>query len=407
MKARTLLLMALVGAATISVGAYYSRRGDAPAALTTAAVTRGAIVSVVQATGTVQPVTTVQVGSQVSGIVESLSADFNSIVRKGQVLARLDQSTFISSLEQARASLANAQADAERLRVAKAASDAALARARELSARDLLPAADLQSAETDARTAAAQVTAADAKIVQAKAAVESAQVDLAKTVVASPIDGVVTARSVDVGQTVSASFSAPTLFVIAADLSKMQVNASVDESDVGQVAVGQRVSFTVDAYPSDTFAGAVSQVRLDPATVNNVVTYATIIDAANPSLKLKPGMTANATIEVARRDDVLRVPSAALRFKPDPAVLAQYGAASAFSVPGKAVWVLRGNTLAPVPVTSGITDATYTEITGNALPEGALVVTRAASTSASSSPAPASATGNPLLPSRPNRLPGR
>jgi HlyD family secretion protein len=388
MRRRTLLPVALVAAATISAGAYYSHRGDAGSTLTTAAVTRGSIVSVVSATGTVQPVTTVQVGSQVSGIVESLSADFNSIVRKGQVLARLDQSTFASALEQARASLGNAEAELERLRVAKTAADSALVRAQELSSRQLLPAQDLQTAMTDSRTAAAQVVGAEAKVKQAQSAVESAQVNLAKTVI------------------VSASFSAPTIFVIAADLTKMQLNASIDESDVGQVAAGQSVSFSVDAYPAETFRGTVSQVRLDAATVNNVVTYAAIIDASNPELKLKPGMTANATIEVARREDVLRVPAAALRFKPDTAVLAQYaGGTAAPSTPaGRTLWVMTGNTIAPVTVKAGASDGTNTEIAGAPVPEGALVVTRAVSasgSSSSSSSARPATTGNPLLPSRP------
>ena len=392
----------------MSVGAWYSRRDDPAVTLTTAAVTRGSIVSAVSATGTLQPVTTVQVGTQVSGIIESLSADFNSMVRKGQVLAKLDQSTYASSLEQARASLVNAEAEAERLRVAKTAADSALARARELSARQLIPAQDLQTAENDTRTAAAQVTAADAKVRQAKSAVDSAQVNLAKTVIASPIDGVVTARNVDVGQTVAASFSAPTLFVIAADLSKMQVNANIDESDVGQVLPGQAVTFHVDAYPNDTFTGTVSQVRLDPTTTNNVVVYSAIIDAPNPQLTLKPGMTASATIEVARRDDVLRVPAAALRFKPDASVLAQYaGGAAAPSAPaGTTLWIKNGATIAPVTVRAGASDGANTEVTGSSLSEGAQVVTRAASASASSTPASASA-NNPLLPSRPNRQPGR
>ena len=208
----------------------------------------------------------------------------------------------------------------------QSAAEMALTRARELSAKQLLPAADLQTAETASRSAAAQVVGADAKTQQARSAVQTAQVNLAKTVIESPIDGVVIARNVDVGQTVAASLSAPTLFVIAADLSKMQVNANIDESDLGNVAPDQAVTFRVDAYPSETFRGTVSQVRLNPTTVQNVVTYAAIIDAPNPELKLKPGMTANVTIEVARRDDVLRVPAAALRFKPDADVLARFGA---------------------------------------------------------------------------------
>jgi len=312
MKRKTLALLALVVAATITVGAFYTRRGDDAPAFTTEAVSRGDIVNVVSSTGTVQAVTTVEVGSQVSGTIESLGADFNSIVKKGQLLAKLDQSTYISAVEQAKASLVNAEAEVERLQVAKTAADAALSRARDLASRQLIPTADLQTAETSSASAKAQVAGAEAKVVQARAAVKTAQVNLDKTTILSPIDGVVIARNVDVGQTVAASFSAPTLFLIAADLSDMQVNASIDESDVGQIRNGEPVTFRVDAYPNDTFKGTVSQVRLDPATVQNVVTYAAIINAPNEALKLKPGMTANVTIEVARRDDVLRVPTAAL-----------------------------------------------------------------------------------------------
>jgi HlyD family secretion protein len=398
MKRKTLALLTLILAATISLGAYYSRRGDAAPALTTATASRGDIVTVVSATGTLQAVTTVQVGSQVSGTVEALFADFNSMVRKGQVLARLDQSTYATAVDQAKAALVSAEAEAERLRVAKWAADAALSRARDLSAKQLLPAADLESADTAARSAASQVVGADAKIVQARSAVRTAQVNLEKTVVASPIDGVVIARNVDVGQTVAASLSAPTLFIIAADLSQMQLNASIDESDLGQIRQNQAVTFRVDAYPSETFTGTVSQVRLNPTTVNNVVTYAAIIDAPNAALQLKPGMTANATIQVTRRDGVLRVPSAALRFKPDAEVLAHFGSQPAPK--GPLVWVSNGTTISPVSVRPGASDGTFTEILGDSLAEGALLVTRAttdASRTASAAPA-ATGAGNPLMP---------
>ena len=407
MKRKTLALVTLILAATIGLGAYYAKRGDAAPALTTAASTRGDIVIVVSATGTLQAVTTVQVGSQVSGSVEALYADFNAMVRKGQVLAKLDQSTYATAVDQAQASLVSAEAEAERLRVGKWAADAALARARDLSAKQLLPAADLESAETAARSAASQVVGGDARIVQARSAVRTAQVNLAKTVIASPIDGVVIARNVDVGQTVAASLSAPTLFVIAADLSQMQLNASIDESDMGRISKGQAVSFTVDAYPGDTFEGRVREVRLNPTITNNVVTYAAIIDAPNPALKLKPGMTANATIEVARRDDVLRVPSAALRFKPDAEVLAHFAEGDAPAVPkGPVVWVSNGTTIVPVSVRPGASDGTFTEILGDSLAEGALLVTRAtAAVSSTSSSAAASRAGNPLMPA--TRSPAR
>jgi len=411
MRHRTLLLVALIVAATISVGAYYSRRGDAEIALTTDAAARGDIVTAIQSTGTLEAVTTVQVGSQVSGIIEALNADFNSMVRKGQVLAKLDQSTFASALEQAQASLVSAEADTERLRVARQAADVALTRARDLASKQLLPAADLQTAETNARSAAAMVVGADAKVKQARSAVDQTRVSLEKTVIASPIDGVVTARNVDVGQTVAASFSAPTLFVIAADLSDMQVNASIDESDVGQVRAGQRVTFRVDAYPSETFEGRVRQVRLDPTTVQNVVTYSTIIDAPNPKLLLKPGMTANVTIEVARRDGVIRVANAALRFRPDADTLARYApgaASSSLAAKAPTVWVSNGTAISPVAVRVGASDGSHTEVIDPPFGEGTLLVTRAASAAAASKPSTPSGSGNPLMPTRPGgpRPPG-
>ncbi|MEO6237766.1 MAG: efflux RND transporter periplasmic adaptor subunit [Vicinamibacterales bacterium] len=400
MKRKSLALVMLIVAATISLGAYYSRRTGTAPVLTTAAVTRGSIVSVISATATVQAVTTVQVGSQVSGTVESLRADFNQLVRKGDVLATLDQSLYATALEQTRASLVSAQAEAERLRVGHAAAAVALSRARELSSRQLLAAADLETAESEVRSAAAQVIGADAKVTQARSAVQTAQVHLAKTVIASPIDGVVIARNVDVGQTVAASLSAPVLFIIAADLSKMQLSASIDESDLGQVQSGQVVTFRVDAYPSDTFRGTVSQVRLNPTTVSNVVTYAAMIDAPNAAMKLKPGMTANVTIEVARRDDVLRVPSVALRFRPDAITLEQFGVKGAPSSASKSptVWLSDGTTVSPVIVNTGATDGAQTEILGVPLAEGALVITRATAASSETSRAATAGTGNPLMP---------
>ncbi|HET7694801.1 MAG TPA: efflux RND transporter periplasmic adaptor subunit [Vicinamibacterales bacterium] len=401
MKRTTLASAGLIVAATVGFGAYYSMRAEPAPALTTAAVTRGDIVNVVSATGTLQAVTTVQVGSQISGTVESLHADYNSMVRKGQLLARLDSSTYATALEQAQAALQSAEAEVERLRVARAAADAALVRARELTARQLLPAADLQTAETDSRTAAAQLVGAEARVAQARSGVRTAQVNLSKTVITSPIDGVVIARNVDVGQTVAASLSAPTLFIIAADLTQMQLNASIDESDLGQVAAGQTVTFTVDAYPSDRFSGTVSQVRLNATSVNNVVTYAAIVDAPNPALKLKPGMTATLTVEIARREGVLRVPAAALRFKPSAEVLARLESTPAQQPPkGPTLWIPSGKGIAPLPVKTGAADATYTEVIGSSLVEGATVVTRAAvpgDAAAAARPSSPNA-GNPLLP---------
>jgi HlyD family secretion protein len=304
----------------IAIGAggavFYAKRGDKEPTITTLKTSRGDIVDAVGATGTLQAVTTVTVGTQVSGIVEELYADFNSIVKKGQVVARLDPSILNTQVETAKANLTNAQANLERQKVAVEDAQSKLARARELTTRQLITKVDLENAEVTVKQADAQLKSTQSQIVQAEAAVNKAKVDLDHTVITAPIDGIVIKRSVDKGQTVAASMSAPELFIIAADLTKMQVNANIDESDVGRMRPGQAVTFRVDAYPAETFHGTVKQVRLNPTTVQNVVTYSTVIDVPNQDLKLKPGMTANVNIEIARRDNVLRVPNAALRFRP-------------------------------------------------------------------------------------------
>ncbi|HET7746057.1 MAG TPA: efflux RND transporter periplasmic adaptor subunit, partial [Vicinamibacteria bacterium] len=283
----------------------------------TAVADRGDVAEVVGATGTLQAVTTVQVGSQVSGTIQVLHADFNSQVTKGQVLARLDPSSFEARLGQARANLVAAQASVERQRAMVEDTRQKYERAKELAAENLLPRADLETAKSNHEGAAAQLKATQAAVTQAAAAVRQADVDLAHTVITSPIDGVVVARNVDVGQTVAASLQAPTLFVIANDLSQMQVSASIDEADVGRVRSGQEAAFRVDAYPSETFRGRVEQVRLQPITAQNVVTYNTIIAADNPGQKLMPGMTATVSIIVQESRAALRIPASALRFRPE------------------------------------------------------------------------------------------
>ena len=323
---KTLLIVAAV--AVIAAGGYgyyrYTQKPVAPT-ITTARITRGDIAETVGATGTLQAVTTVQVGTQVSGTIQELNADFNSLVRKGQVLARLDPSLIQSQIEQARANLIRAEADLERLRVALDDARTKLTRARELSEKKLIAQTELEAAEVAVRSAEAQLRSQQAGVTQSQASLKQNEVNLAHTVIESPIDGLVISRNVDVGQTVAASMSAPTLFVLAADLTKMQVLASLDESDVGRIRPGQLVHFRVDAFPTEEFTGNVTQVRLQPTTVQNVVTYQTVIDVPNPGLKLKPGMTANVNIEIARRADVLRVPNTALRFRPTPEIFAALG----------------------------------------------------------------------------------
>ncbi len=317
------VLLAALGAGSY---AYYRQSNTQPApSVMTSAVVRGDIADTVGATGTLQAVTTVQVGSQVSGSIQTLYADFNSLVRKGQVLARLDPSLFQTQIEQARANLIRAQADLERLKVALDDARTKLTRAQELSERQLIPRTELESSEVAVRSAEAQIRSADAQVTQAQASLNQNQVNLQHTVITAPIDGLVISRNVDAGQTVAASMNAPVLFVLAADLALMQVVANLDESDVGRIRPGQRVTFTVDAYPAEDFTGMVSQVRLQPQVVQNVVSYSTVIDVPNPGLKLKPGMTATVSVEIARKDNVLRVPNAALRFRPTNEVFAALG----------------------------------------------------------------------------------
>lgn len=408
MKRRSAIIIGLLVATGLTLGAFHARRADNAPAIVTAAVTRGDIRSEIAATGTVEAVTTVQVGTQVSGTIQALYADFNSIVRKGQLLARLDPSLFQTQVDSARANLTSAEANLQRMQVSLDDARVKADRARELSARQLIASADLDAATTTQDAAAAQVRAAQAQVAQARASLKQAEVNLEKTVITAPIDGIVIARSVDVGQTVAASLSAPTLFTLAADLREMQVKASIDESDLGAIADGQPVTFTVDAYPSKLFEGTVSQVRLEPTVEQNVVTYAAIISAPNPALELKPGMTANVTVETSRRDGVLRVPSAALRFKPNAELLARLGqqvpealTAGGRSQPGHGtVWTYDGQ-LHAVPVTVGLSDGAFTEVSSAALEEGAVLATRVDESAAS--PTAATASSNPLMAQPPRR----
>jgi HlyD family secretion protein len=307
-------------------GAYYlSHRPVPEPVVTTSKVTQGDVIESVGATGTLQAVTTVQVGSQVSGTIAELRADYNSLVHRGELLARLDPSLFQTQVEQARANLVRSQADVERLKVTLEDARTKLARAQELARRQLVPKTDLETAQVNVNAAEAQIKSSEAQVVQAQASLNQSQVNLEHTVITAPIDGIVVSRNVDVGQTVAASMQAPTLFILAADLTKMQVVASLDESDVGRIRPNQAVHFRVDAYPTDDFTGTVTQVRLQPQVQQNVVTYSTVISVPNPELKLKPGMTANVTIEIARRNNVIRVPTAALRFRPTNEIYAALG----------------------------------------------------------------------------------
>ncbi len=330
MLKRHWLIASLVIVAIAVFAAFQFKGNDKPQYFTTKA-DRGDIREVVEATGTINAVTTVQVGSQVSGTISRLNADFNSRVKKGQVIAQIDPSLFQGALLQAKADLANAkanlvasQANLEKAQAAAVQTKADYERTAGLAKEGVMSQQQFDLAKSNADSADAAVSAAKAAITQAiaqaqqkQAAVTVAQTNLDYTTIHAPIDGTVIARSVDVGQTVAASLQAPTLFTIAQDLTKMQVYASTDESDVGMIHSGQVVTFKVDAFPKDSFTGKVSQVRLNATTVQNVVTYSTIIDFDNPQMKLFPGMTAYITIPVADASNTLRVPNGALRYKPD------------------------------------------------------------------------------------------
>jgi HlyD family secretion protein len=415
-----LAISVLVLLIAAGVGYYRSTHGEETPTMVTAPVTSGDVIETVDATGTLQAVTTVQVGTQVSGTIKALHADFNSRVRRGQVIAELEPSLFEAQVEQARASLVRLEAEASRAAVQREDAQRKLRRAQELAERQLIPATELEAAEMTARQADASVRAADAQVVQAQASLNQSQVNLTHTIITAPIDGIVISRNVDVGQTVAASMQAPTLFVIARDLAEMQVNASIAESDIGRIQAGQSVSFRVDAYPGEVFAGRVSQVRLEPVVQQNVVSYVTTIDVPNRDLKLKPGMTANVTVEIAHLTNVLRVPNAALRVRPSDEMAAAIGRHTAeaeaerTTIPGPTheqgtagmrgaevaipsrhavVWIAKGGQLEQVPVRVSITDGSYTAILAGALSEGAEVVTSITRPSTTST-----TTRSPLLP---------
>jgi HlyD family secretion protein len=389
MKRRMLLTTAAALAGTVALTAYFHGAKAAEPAYTTAVVTRDDVVQTVKATGTLEAVTTVQVGSQVSGTISSLDADFNTQVRKGQVIARLEPSLLAAQVEQARATLVRLQADGERAQVALEDARVQQRRAETLSAQQLLPTSELEAARVATRQAEASAKSAQAQVTQARASLQQAQVNLSHTTITAPIDGTVISRNVDVGQTVAASMQAPVLFTIAQDLRHMQVNASIDEADIGSIATGQAATFQVDAYPGQVFTGSIRQVRLAPVVDQNVVSYVTVIDVPNPDLRLKPGMTATVAVQIARADDVLRVPTAALRFRAGKNA--------------RRVWVLGANdTLTAVRVETGVSNGTTTAVVGGALHERDRVVTGVVQTGAGSTSGSTGST-SPFVPQRPRR----
>jgi HlyD family secretion protein len=437
---RALALAGVVSVVALSAWTARAFRGPSHPVVTSAEITTGPIVRRIIATGTLQPVVTVQVGAQVSGTIQSLGADFNSIVHAGQVVARIDPALFEAALRQAEAALqqaeaAQAQAVANEKGYDTAVEDAQmkLKRAEALGATHLIPQSDLDAAHiamdqanADDRSGASQIVQAKAAVDQARAALEQAKVNLDHTVITSPIDGIVVSRDVDVGQTVAASVQAPTLFEIASDLTRMQVEVDIDEADVGGIDAGEPVTFQVDSYPGETFHGTVTAVRLQPVaqqttaatavgtpsaatttssssttstapaatstsnlsagTMATVISYATMVQISNEDEKLRPGMTAVVTLSGSRRAEAVRIPNGALAFRPTPDVLSAGGQAtgvlSAANDPvddptRRHVWRYDGTQFVAVPVRVGLADNQWTELVSGPLGKGDPVIVEA------------------------------
>ena len=330
----------------------------------TAKVQKGDITQTVRATGNLNPVTTIIVGTRVSGTIVALYVDYNSKVKKGQLIAQIDPTPFENELKQSEAEILNAKANLFKAEVTLKDAERTLKRKQELFKRELIARSELDDAETAYNTARAQYEIALAQVKKAEAGLMQAKTNLGYTRIVSPVDGVVIAKNVEVGQTVAASFQTPTLFTIAPDLTKMQVDTNVDEADISKIKPGMEVNFTVDAYPDKKFKGIVSQIRLSPTVTQNVVTYNVVISVDNSHLLLKPGMTANVTFVVNSKENVIKIPNSALRFKmPDSPPSKQQG-----------VWVIRGGKPFRVNVKTGISDGEWTELIEGDLKEGEEVI---------------------------------
>ncbi len=389
MKKRTLWIIIGALAAAVLLWLIFRPTGKQTVSLETARVERIDISNSVTATGTVEPVTKVEVGTQVSGIISKLYVDYNDVVKAGQVIAEMDKVNLVAELNAANAQLATAKTEYEY-------QQKEYNRMKTLHDKELVSDSEFDQAQyqyQSAKNAYSQTQASYTKVKR----------NLSYATITSPIDGVVISKAVEEGQTVAAGFSTPTLFTIAKDLTDMQVIANVDEADIGQVKEGQRVTYTVAAYPNDVFEGRVKQVRLEATTTSNVVTYEVVINAPNPDLKVKPGLTATITIYTLEENDVLSVPTRSLRFNPDPQILKDLGITvegrPSFSDSTKTVWVKKGNSISHVEVIPGNTTGDRTEISGG-LEEGVEVVT---GLSAEAPKKMESVERSPFAPGPPNR----
>ena len=377
------IVIGIVLAAVVAFAGYmYFRMDNGVSQYRTAKVEKGELVDAITSTGTINAVTTVSVGSQVSGTLQQIFVDFNSRVSKGQVIALIDPRLLEAAVEQARANVNNAKASLEKAQVGVIDTDRTNRRNRELVKDGFVAQADVDSSQTAWEQAAAQKRSADAALQQAEGALRVAQTNLEYATIRSPVNGTVISRNVDVGQTVAASFQTPTLFSIAEDLMKMQVDTNVDESDIGRAALGQTVTFTVDAWPEKTFTGEVAQVRNSPIVTQNVVTYNVVVRVDNRDLLLKPGMTANVSIEVKKFKDVLKIPNAALRYRPTAkGTEVESGGKRPANGKGKEAGgqrvYLLGKDGKPVPVKikAGVSNGTFTVLEEGELKAGDLLVT--------------------------------
>lgn len=360
-----LVLVAMVG------GGIYFLQQEPPVQLVeyvTQTPTRGELQVTVTATGTLQPTKQVDIGSEVSGIIENVLVDFNDKVTVGQIMAQLDTQTLEARLTSARASLQSAEASLAQAQATVIEVDAKARRSKELAERDLLSLQALEADEAASLRAIASVAGAEAQVTSAKAALNESETSLAKAVIRSPIDGIIISREVDPGQTMAASFQTPVMFIVAEDLAHMVLNLDIDEADIGQVREGQKATFRVDAYPRTEFTAEIISVRFNPLKVNNIVTYETVLSVSNPELLLRPGMTATAEILIEETSEVLLVPNRSLRFLPPDELVAQLAAE------GDNVWVFENGQPRPVPVTIGLSDGEFTEIKSDSLSADAVLI---------------------------------
>ncbi len=363
---KIIIIILICLAALFFIGFLFKNKKEAKNYVTEP-LTKRTITQIVEASGTINPVQTVSIGSQVSGQISAIYVDYNSKVKKGQLLAEIDTSLFEAQVNQAKATIDNARANLAKIQATTANDKLTLTRYRNLYKKGFIAKSELDLAESTYSADLAQVKSAQAQINQALASYSTAASNLRYTKITSPVDGVVISRAVDVGQTVAASFQTPELFSVAQDLTQMQIEASVSEADIGKVKKEQDVEYTLDGYPDETFKGKVSQVRISPTTVSNVVTYSVIIDVENDEMKLIPGMTANVSIITSKKENILCAKSTALKFTPNTD-----GKGEKFDKQG--IWLLADGEPKRVEIVTGVNDDTYTEIISNNLKDGDMVI---------------------------------